>query len=223
MIEVYEAPSGQNRGWPEAGWDPGGTARGEGRPKTHSAGRGSLLKATGDRRAVQWEVHRGCYGSINPETTWTQTRGKGRRTGGRGQALTATCAGTGAWHQHQKWADRHGDKKSTSASGSHPPTAASQEAACLSGWLIWFATKYLFITLPEIRSSQSLAIQYDVLIIFFKTKKAKKLGGVHLVFRSPQVCFWLSEQCCSSPCPLEQASVPFKEKWQSKHIQLVSC
>lgn len=56
MIEVYEAPSDQNGGWPEAGWDPGGTARtdaGRGVLKIHSTGQGSLLKAMGDRRAVQ--------------------------------------------------------------------------------------------------------------------------------------------------------------------------
>ena len=95
--------------------------------------------------------------------------------------------------------------------GAHPLTAASQEGFCLFGWVTWFGKEVPFYNSAR-DSSQSLATQYDVLT-FFKRKKAEKLSRAHLVsVRSPHVYFWLSEQCCSSPCTLEQVSVPFKEK-----------
>lgn len=223
MIEVYEAPSGQNRGWPEAGWDPGGTARGEGRPKTHSAGRGSLLKQRGTAEPFSEKFTGDATGASTqkPPGHRHEGKGEGQEEGVRRWRPRARGQEPGTSIRNEQ-TDTGTRRARPPAGATRPQQHLKKRPVCLDGWF-GLATKYLFITLPEIRSSQSLAIQYNALIIFFKTKKAEKLGGVHLVFRSPQVCFWLSEQCCSSPCPLEQAAVPFKEKWQSKHIQLVSC
>lgn len=147
--------------------------------------------------------------------TDTRARESGRRKGLRRRRPTR--AGTSAWHQHQKRRDSTGDEKNTPASG-RPPAHSSVSRSVLIGWLTWFGNEVPFYNSAR-DSSQSLAIQYNVLIAFFKTKKAGELSGAHLV----SAYFWLSEHCCWSPCALEQVSVPLEEKRRSERIQRVSC
>lgn len=89
-----------------------------------------------------------------------------------------------------------------------------------------FIFVFFFIVLEmKCKASHMLAILSYTLrpcVSIFKSKdsritqrkqnnSAERAPG--LTIRSPQIYFWLFEQCCSSPCTTEQVSVPFKEKW----------
>lgn len=163
-------------------WGPGGT------PLT-GAGRGTL-KATVRAKAPFWKQRgpQSCSVRNWQAVLWeqqprshldtdTRARESGRRKGLRRRRPTR--AGTRAWHQHQKRRDSTGDEKNTPASG-RPPTHSSVSRSVLIGWLTWFGNEVPFYNSAR-DSSQSLAIQYNALITFSKTKKAGELSGAHLV------------------------------------------
>lgn len=219
MIEVYEAPWDQNGDWPEAAMGSGRNTTDrcrEGYPKNHSVGQGSLLKAKGTTELLSEKLTSSAMGAATQKPSGHRHEGKGERQEEEAQASATHACGDKSLAPASETAGQHGGQEEHASQ--REATRPQQRLKKRPDWMVdWFGNEVPFYNSAR-DSSQSLAIQYNVLITFFKTKKAGKLSGAHLV----SVYFWLSEHCCSSPCALEQVSVPLKEKWQSKRIQLVS-
>lgn len=166
--------SGWKWGWREAGRDPGEAwGRGGSTLKTKMTAGAPASKQKASQKCWGGNTTTWYYGSIDLETIWKKTWERGRGAGeGRHSLIMVLAPGDKSWPQRQKWWHRCGGLwgYGQQAGGARPPTPASQEGFCLSGWLICSGEGVTFIDLTKV--PRGWAFQGCVLV-FVRAKPAE--------------------------------------------------